>query len=125
VKDAHDWHLLSIGDVHVTMPLPVIIYSKTRGLSMFSSSKFHHGHESHEGYRLVESHYLHEKGLSPKVYTEGSIIAVDENNTLPVKRSTTCLLPRISLPCYWRHHPCGADAECGQELQGTRSQTGT
>lgn len=80
VKDAHDWHLLSIGDMHVTMPLPVIIYSKTRGTSMFSSSKFEHGHVSHDGYRLVDAHYLHEKGLSPKLYTEGSIIAVDAQN---------------------------------------------
>jgi len=81
VKDAHDWHVFSIGEFHATVPLPVIIYSKTRGLSMFSSSEFHHGHDAHDGYRLVEAHYLHEKGLSPKLYTEGTIIAVDANDT--------------------------------------------
>ncbi len=80
VKDAHDWHVFSIGEFHATVPLPVIIYSKTRGLSMFSSSEFHHGHDAHDGYRLVEAHYLHEKGLSPKQYTEGTIIAVDAND---------------------------------------------
>jgi F-type H+-transporting ATPase subunit a len=80
VKDAHDWHVFSIGEFHATLPLPVIIYSKTRGLSMFSSSEFHHGHDAHDGYRLVEAHYLHEKGLNPKQYTEGSIIAVDAND---------------------------------------------
>lgn len=76
VKDAHDWHLLSIGDTHVSLPLPVIIYNPARGLSFFSSSKFHHGHDAHDGYRLVNAHYLHEHHLSDKVYTEGSIIAV-------------------------------------------------
>ena len=80
VKDAHDWHVFSIGEFHATLPLPVIIYSKTRGFSMFSSSEFHHGHDAHDGYRLVEAHYLHEKGLNPKQYTEGSIIAVDAND---------------------------------------------
>lgn len=80
VKDAHDWHVFSIGEFHATLPLPVIIYSKTRGISMFSSSEFHHGHDAHDGYRLVEAHYLHEKGLNPKQYTEGSIIAVDAND---------------------------------------------
>lgn len=80
VKDAHDWHVFSIGDFHATLPLPVIIYSKERGFSSFSSSAFHHGHDAHEGYRLVTEHYLHEKGLSAKLYTEGTIIAVDAND---------------------------------------------
>ncbi|MDQ0108017.1 F-type H+-transporting ATPase subunit a [Chitinophaga terrae (ex Kim and Jung 2007)] len=80
VKDAHDWHFFSMGDTHVTIPLPVILYSPTRGLSVFSSSKFHHGHESHDGYRLVDQHYVHEKGLDPAKYPTGTIIAVDENN---------------------------------------------
>lgn len=80
VKDAHDWHLLSIGDLHVTMPLPVIIYNENRGVSVFSSSAFEHGHKAHDGYRLVNAHYLHEKGLSSKQYLDGSIIAVDAND---------------------------------------------
>ncbi|RPD38767.1 F0F1 ATP synthase subunit A [Chitinophaga barathri] len=80
VKDAHDWHLLSVGDFHLTMPLPVIIYNPARGTSMFSSSKFEHGHKSYEGYRIVDAHYLEANHLSPKLYTEGKIIAVDAND---------------------------------------------
>jgi F-type H+-transporting ATPase subunit a len=77
VKDAHDWHLVDFGDIHVTMPLPVIIYNPETGLSVFSSSRFNHGHDAYEGYRLVTEHYLHEKGLSAKEYPEGKIIAVN------------------------------------------------
>ena len=51
VIDAHDWHILSIGDTHVSIPLPIILYSDGK-LDMFSSSKFHHGHESYKGYKL-------------------------------------------------------------------------
>ncbi|NSL89931.1 F0F1 ATP synthase subunit A [Chitinophaga sp. Mgbs1] len=80
VKDAHDWHLLSIGETHVTLPLPVIIYNPARGTSVFSSSEFHHGHAAHDGYRLVNAHYVHEKGLDPNQYADGSIIAVDAND---------------------------------------------
>ena len=80
VKDAHDWHLMDIGETAVTLPLPVIIYNPERGLSAFSSSRFHHGHASYDGYRLVNAHYLHEKGLDPKAYQEGKIIAVDAND---------------------------------------------
>ena len=53
IKDAHEWHFATIGETHVTLPLPVILYSPTKGLSMFSSSNFHHGHSDHNGYRLV------------------------------------------------------------------------
>ncbi len=80
VKDAHDWHLLSIGETHVTMPLPVIIYNPARGTSVFMSSAFHHGHAAHDGYRLVNAHYLHEKGLDPAKYMDGQVIAVDAND---------------------------------------------
>ncbi|MES2388703.1 MAG: F0F1 ATP synthase subunit A [Bacteroidota bacterium] len=41
VGDAHEWHYASIGDNHLTFPLPVILYSEDRGLEVFSSSAFH------------------------------------------------------------------------------------
>ncbi|QJB33967.1 F0F1 ATP synthase subunit A [Chitinophaga oryzae] len=80
VKDAYDWHFFSIGESHYTIPLPVIIYNPARGLSVFSASHFHHGHEAYEGYRIVNAHYLHEKGLDPAQFIEGRIIAVDGND---------------------------------------------
>jgi len=39
VSDSHSWHIA--GDF--SLPLPVILYSKDRGLMMFSSSKLWHG----------------------------------------------------------------------------------
>jgi F-type H+-transporting ATPase subunit a len=80
VKDAHDWHLLDIGELHVTMPLPVIIYSKEKGFTCFSSSNFHHGHVAHDGYRLVNEHYREEKGLAEAKFPDQKIIAVDAND---------------------------------------------
>jgi F-type H+-transporting ATPase subunit a len=52
IKDAHDWHLLSVGHTHITIPLPVILYSKHSGLHLFMSSKFEHGHASYKGFRI-------------------------------------------------------------------------
>ena len=80
VKDAHDWHLMDLGSTPVTMPLPVIIYSTTRGFSVFSSSRFEHGHKPYDGYRLVNAHYLHEHGLNAAQYPDGKVIAVDAND---------------------------------------------
>lgn len=52
VTDAHDWHIMTIGDTHVSVPLPVILYNSGK-VDVFLSSKFHHGHESYKGYKLV------------------------------------------------------------------------
>ena len=35
VADAHDWHFSTLGKLHITLPLPVIIYSKAGGLTIF------------------------------------------------------------------------------------------
>ena len=57
VLDAHEFHFLSWkgsdGEMHhATIPLPVILYSPQKGLSVFMSSAFHHGAHEVEGYRL-------------------------------------------------------------------------
>lgn len=58
VLDAHEFHFFSWKgadghDHHATIPLPVILYSPTRGVSTFMSSAFEHGHAEVNGYKLV------------------------------------------------------------------------
>ncbi len=48
ISDAHDWHVMGEGENSVAIPLPVILYTD-KGLDVFMSSKFHHGHEKVEG----------------------------------------------------------------------------
>ena len=55
ILDAYEWHILSYDDFHLSIPLPVIIYSETKGWNIFMYSKFHHGHEDYKGFRY-ESH---------------------------------------------------------------------
>ena len=45
VKDSYEWHITTIGDTHVTLPLPIILYSSRTGWESFSSSVFHHAPE--------------------------------------------------------------------------------
>lgn len=52
IADAHDWHLWGEGEHAVSIPLPVILYTKSKGLTVFSSSNFHHGHSPYEGFKL-------------------------------------------------------------------------
>ncbi len=51
ISDAYEWHILTYKDIHLTIPLPVIVYSKTRGLNIFLFSKFNHGHSEYNGFK--------------------------------------------------------------------------
>lgn len=51
VIDSHEWHIMTIGNNHVSIPLPIILYDQGQ-FTVFMSSKFHHGHESYKGYKL-------------------------------------------------------------------------
>ncbi|MBQ9471289.1 MAG: F0F1 ATP synthase subunit A [Bacteroidales bacterium] len=52
IGDSHEWHLFTVNDVHISIPLPVILYSQKTGLHVFLSHKLQHGH-THEGFRLA------------------------------------------------------------------------
>lgn len=56
ILDSHEWHIFSLGKFHGTVPLPVILYSPTKGLDVFMSSKFHHGEETYAGYKYEHGH---------------------------------------------------------------------
>ena len=56
VTDAHDIHLMDIGDHAISIPLPIILYSVDDGLSVFLSSAFHHGEAAKNRYILNHGH---------------------------------------------------------------------
>ncbi|NLE63327.1 MAG: F0F1 ATP synthase subunit A [Bacteroidales bacterium] len=76
VVDAYEWHIMTIGEKHISIPLPVILINDGK-LHIFSSSKFHHGHESYKGFSIC-----HEKG--PK---KGKIVKIDESGAVDNKAS--------------------------------------
>ena len=44
IGDAYEWHIVTLGDAHLTIPLPVIVKSST-GWHVFSSSRLAEGKE--------------------------------------------------------------------------------
>lgn len=67
ILDSHSWHLWGEGHDAVAIGLPVILYSNTKGLQMFSSSKFEHGHASYNGYSIHEEQ-IHSEDPNEKIY---------------------------------------------------------
>ena len=44
IGDAYDWHITTVNGHHISIPLPVIVYSRTEGFHLFLSDKLAHGH---------------------------------------------------------------------------------
>ena len=83
IADSHEWHILTKKNgENVAIYLPVILYSKEKGLDIFSSKKLADGNE-YKGYKLEEEGDLQGKIVS--VNKEGT---VDEKN-LPLDLSMT------------------------------------
>jgi F-type H+-transporting ATPase subunit a len=60
IADAHEWHFFTLGEKHITLPLPCILKGPN-GLEVFSSSKFHHEGEEFEFEKdgqKIEGHLL-------------------------------------------------------------------
>ena len=70
VMDAHDIHFLSVGDHHLTIPLPIILWSNEDGLSIFSSSNFHHGHAAYNRYAIDHGHIVRLSAYNPLALSE-------------------------------------------------------
>ncbi|MBS0010945.1 MAG: F0F1 ATP synthase subunit A, partial [Bacteroidales bacterium] len=69
IGNDHEWHILTTPDGHhVSLYLPVIVYSKTKGLNVFSSRHLAHGH-SHKGFKIMEEGEL-----------EGRIVELDQED---------------------------------------------
>ncbi len=81
IKDAHEWHILTTKDgQHISVPLPVILYSKHSGFHIFMSSKLAHGHEYKGfviGHGTVEM--INKEGILEEKVVEGKIIELDEH----------------------------------------------
>lgn len=52
VVDNHEWHIVTIGHVHLTIPLPVILLCQGK-LYAFWSTKFHNSDHSYKGFTIA------------------------------------------------------------------------
>jgi F-type H+-transporting ATPase subunit a len=87
VLNNHDFHIIDIvhddGSKHpVSIPLPVILYSKQRGLTAFMSSRFHHGEENYDHYMMLTTEKIEKLKLDPTKYNAQDIVALDDKGAI-------------------------------------------
>ncbi len=72
IVNDYSWHILTTPEgKHVSIPLPVILYSERSGFHVFMSSKFHHGHAAYKNFKIA-----------PKGNNKGRIIEFDEKGNV-------------------------------------------
>ncbi|MEN8201520.1 MAG: F0F1 ATP synthase subunit A [Bacteroidota bacterium] len=84
VSDSHEWHILTTKDGHhVSVPLPIILFSKHSGFHVFLSNKLAHGH-SHNGFLMGHGtiQIENKKGELADKSLNGKVIEVDEHGEL-------------------------------------------
>ncbi|MBQ7194593.1 MAG: F0F1 ATP synthase subunit A [Bacteroidales bacterium] len=72
VGDSYGWHITTVKDHHVTLPLPVIVRSKTSGWHVFSSAKLEHG-DGYEGFMIAPKGEKH-AGKIVEIMSDGSAV---------------------------------------------------
>jgi len=72
ILDNYSWHIFTYKQHHVSIPLPVILYSKNQGFVVFMSSKLDHGHGTFRGFRIDEDGKY--KGKIVEANSEGVFI---------------------------------------------------
>ena len=80
LADSYEWNIWSQGSNHISLSLPIIIYSKNSGWHLFLSSKFNHGNSSYNGFYIATDGKYN-----------GKIVEVDElgNEVRPFDLSLT------------------------------------
>jgi F-type H+-transporting ATPase subunit a len=90
IVDSYGWHILDFNGHSVTIPLPVILWDNGK-LHVFSSSRFDHGHESFEGFKIASEGP--NKGKIIKILEEnlvhGRVIEEENSDSLPLDFSIT------------------------------------
>ena len=97
VIDNHEWHIATFGDIHVSVPLPIILLDEGQ-IVTFMSSDFEHGHASYKGYALGNEGS--DKGKIIKVDAEGKKIESAEIYDFSITKNVLSLFFSVIILCF-------------------------
>lgn len=85
IGDAYEWHVFG----HVSIPLPVIVYSSERGLDIFSSAHFHHSQDAYNGYRILTPEFAEAHQVPKGKFRMNKIVALREDGSIDESLTTS------------------------------------
>jgi len=95
IVNSYEWHIATVKGKHISIPLPVIIVDN-EGFHVFSSGKFHHGHDAYMGYAIWQEEGM-KKGRIVKVDEEGNMDTTASFLDISITKNVLSLLMSIAL----------------------------
>lgn len=108
VKDSHEWHFATFGRTHITLPLPVIVYTGDAGLEVFSSSEFQNpethafGREYGKGGFYIDEHDHLKTEVEGRSFLE---LSITKNVAMLFIVLIVVILLMLSAASHYRKHP--------------------
>jgi len=115
ISDSYEWHITAVNGHHVSIPLPVIVRSKTSGWHCFMSSRFHHG-ESYQGLSIAKEGKYKDKIV--ETAPDGTVsrpfdISITKNVTGMIISSIILVLLILGCASWYRKHDVTKEAPSG------------
>jgi F-type H+-transporting ATPase subunit a len=95
IGDSYEWHIVSLGEKYISIPLPVIVKGKESGWHIFSSAKFHRGQETYKGFSVAQEGSY--RGKIVETLSSGEIIRPWDFSL--TRLSTSLIMSCIVLVC--------------------------
>ena len=102
VTDAHEIHLLTLHggtpeEHHVSIPLPIILYTDDRGVEVFSSSNFHNAEHMYDRYIMEHEHIYIANEVGELEFGEDHAIVNEQPLDLSITKTVAGILITIIL----------------------------
>ncbi|HIY89306.1 MAG TPA: F0F1 ATP synthase subunit A [Candidatus Bacteroides pullicola] len=109
VGDAYEWHITTIGDTHVTIPLPIIVHSSTTGWHAFLSSRLEENGGTYEGFSIAPEGSPYEGKLMERDASGNEVRPLDISITKVTLalfiNSLLLVIIVLSVARWYRKHP--------------------
>ena len=117
IGDAYEWHITTWGKTHVTIPLPIIVYSSQSGWHAFLSSRLEENGGSYEGFFIAPAGSRYEGKLVEHDATGNEIrpwdISITKVTLSLLINSVLLLVIILAVAQWYRKHPQGSAAPGG------------
>ena len=109
IGDSYEWHITDWGDTHITIPLPVIVYSQTTGWHVFMSSRLEENGGTYQGLSIAPAGSKYEGKLVEHDAQGNEVRPFDISITKVVAalliNSALLLLIVLGVARWYRKHP--------------------
>ena len=115
VGDSYEWHITTVNGHHVTVPLPVIVRSRTSGWHIFSSARLEEG--EHEGFYIAPDGERHAGKIVERQPDGSSVkpldISITKNVLGLMVNSMVLLIVILTVARWYRRHDAREEVPTG------------